>query len=124
MASIVTLKTGQNIICEVREIFQGEDEEKKGVGLQLSDPFILELYENPEAEDPTERSKVRFSRWNPFTLDRIFRVPYDAVVSVSIPDPNLDSAFADKVEYFNSVDVVDELPEDYEPNDTATETQE
>lgn len=124
MASIVTLKSGQNVICEVREIFQGEDEDKKGVGLQLSDPFVLELHENPEAEDPAERSKVRFARWNPFTLDRIFRVPYDAVIAVSAPDPNLDTAFADKVEYFNSVDVVDELPEDEEPNDIATETEE
>jgi hypothetical protein len=124
MASIVTLKSGQNIICEVREIFQGEDEDKKGVGLQLSDPFALELYENPEAEDPAERSKVRFARWNPFTLDRTFRVSYDAVIAVSTPDPNLDTAFADKVEYFNSVDVVDELPEEDESDDIAIETEE
>jgi hypothetical protein len=123
MASIVTLKTGQNIICEVREIYQGEGDDRKGVGLQLSDPFALELYENPEAEDPADRSKVRFARWNPFTLDRVFRVPYDAVVCVTAPDPNLDAAFAEKIEYFNSVDIVDEIPED-ESTDTPAETEE
>ncbi len=123
MASIVTLKTGQNIICEVNEIFQGEGEERKGVGLQLKDPFVLDLYENPEAENPDDRNRVRFSRWNPFTLERTFRVPYDAVIAVSAPDPNLNSAFADKVQYFDSIDVVDEIPED-EPTDTPVEIEE
>lgn len=122
MASIVTLKTGQNIICEVNEIFQGEGDERRGVGLQIRDPFILDLYENPEAENPDDRNRVRFSRWNPFTLERNFRVPYDAVVAVSSPDPNLSEAFKDKVEYFDSIDIVDNIPN--EPNDTATETQE
>jgi hypothetical protein len=123
MASIVTLKTGQNIICEVNEIFQGEQEDKRGVGLQLKDPFILELHENPEAENPDDRNRVKFARWNPFTLERVFRVSYDAVVAVSAPDPNLDSAFADKVEYFNSIDIVDDIPVN-EPNDIAIETEE
>jgi hypothetical protein len=123
MASIVTLKTGQNIICEVNEIFQGEGEERKGVGLQLKDPFLLDLYENPEAENPDDRNRVRFSRWNPFTLERTFRVPYDAVIAVSAPDPNLNSAFADKIQYFDSIDVVDEISED-EPTDTPAETEE
>lgn len=123
MASIVTLKTGQSIICEVNEIYQGENEERRGVGLQLKDPFVLDLYENPEAENPEERSKVRFSRWNPFTLERMFRVPYDAVIAVSAPDPNLETAFAEKVEFFDQFEdqqLVDELTND----DTATETEE
>jgi hypothetical protein len=126
MASIVTLKTGQNVICEVREIYQGEGDDRKGVGLQLSDPFILDLYENPEAEDPEDRNKVRFSRWNPFTLERTFRVPYDAVVAVSSPDPNLEGAFASKVEFFDqyeSEQIVEDIISD-EPTDTPAETEE
>ena len=133
MASIVTLKTGQVLICEINEIFStrievdpetGEEKEVKDrVGLQFKDPFTLLLYENPEAETPEEVEKVKFTRWNPFTLDRIFRVPFDAVTAVSVPDPNLDNAWREKVEYFDSLDIVDEISTE-EANDTSTETEE
>lgn len=133
MASIVTLKTGQVLICEINEIFStrmevdpetGDEKEiKDRVGLQFKDPFLLKLYENPDAEDPAEMSRVKFDRWNPFTLDRIFRVPFDAVTAVSVPDPNLANAWTEKVEYFDSVDIVDEIPTE-ETDDTATETAE
>jgi len=136
MATIVTLKDGSNVICEIREIFQNElvtvtdpetgepkqEEQRVGKGIQLSDPFILELVENPEAEDPEDRSRVKYTRWNPFTLERTFKIPYDALVCVSVPDPNLEEAFAAKVEYFNTVDVVEEISGD--ADDTATETEE
>ena len=129
MASIVTLRDGTNLICEVREIFKteqvidpetGEETENRvGIGLQLSDPFVLEMIEFPEAEDPNERSKVKYTRWNPFTLERVFKVNYESVTCVSAPDPNLDQAFAEKVEFFNSYETATE-----ETDDTATETAE
>ena len=78
---------------------------------------------HPEAETPEEVEKVKFTRWNPFTLDRIFRVPFDAVTAVSVPDPNLDNAWREKVEYFDSLDIVDEISTE-EANDTSTETEE
>lgn len=118
MASIVTLRDGSNVICEINELFQGEGEERRGVGLQLKDPFALELHEFPEAENPEDRSRVKFSRWNPFTLERSFRVPYDAITAVSSPDPNLVNAFEEKVKFFDAVDIVEPS------NDTATETEE
>jgi len=134
MASIVTLKCGQRVIAEINEIFNeipipenelvdgGPTTQRKGVGLQLRDPFLLEHHENPQAEDPEERNRVKFIRWNPFTLDRTFKVPYEAVVCVSSPDPNLDSAFTEKQAMFDSYDVVEEVPGD--TDDTATETAE
>jgi hypothetical protein len=121
MASIVTLRDGSNVIAEINEIYQGEGDERRGVGLQLRDPFTLELYEFPDAENPEDRSRVKFSRWNSFTLERTFRLPYDSVVCVSTPDPNLTSAFEEKQKFFDAADVVDPTGE---TNDTATETAE
>lgn len=129
MASIVTLRTGQVIICEINEIFNTQvdpesgEEIKERIGLQLKDPFLLTLYENFEAENPEERSKVRFDRWNPFTLDRVFRVAYDSITAVNEPDPNLAKAFQEKIAYFDSVDIVDDIPEEI-VDDTTTETEE
>jgi len=124
MASIVTLKTGQCLIAEVNEMFRGEEEDRTGIGLQLRDPFILELFENPEAENIEDRNRVKFSRWNPFTLERVFRIPYDAVVAVSQPDPNLETAFKEKQSFFDDTDAAEVIESTGDVDDTATETAE
>ena len=41
--SIVTLKTGERVITELKEIFDGEGDNKKGVCLLMEDPYILNL---------------------------------------------------------------------------------
>lgn len=41
--SVVTLKTGDRIITELKEVFDGEGEDKKGVCLLMEDPYILSL---------------------------------------------------------------------------------
>ena len=41
--SIITLKTGDRIITELKEIFDGEADNKKGVCLLMEDPYILNL---------------------------------------------------------------------------------
>ena len=41
--SIVTMKTGDRIITELKEIFDGEGDDKKGVCLLMEDPYILNL---------------------------------------------------------------------------------
>ena len=41
--SIVTLKTGDRIITELKEVFDGDGEDKKGVCLLMEDPYILNL---------------------------------------------------------------------------------
>ena len=41
--SVVTLKTGERIITELKEIFDGEGGDKKGVCLLMEEPYILTL---------------------------------------------------------------------------------
>ena len=41
--SIITLKTGDRIITELKEIFDGEGDDKKGICLMMEDPYILSL---------------------------------------------------------------------------------
>ena len=41
--SIVTLKTGDRIITELKEIFDEEGDNKKGICLLMEDPYILSL---------------------------------------------------------------------------------
>ena len=39
--SVVTLKTGDRVITELKEIFDGEGEDKRGVCLLMEDPYVL-----------------------------------------------------------------------------------
>ena len=41
--SIVTLKTGDRIITELKEIFDEEGEDRKGICLLMEEPYILNL---------------------------------------------------------------------------------
>jgi hypothetical protein len=92
---IVTLITGQQIISDLKEIFDGEGEQRKGICLLMRHPYCLNLYED---------EKVKFSKWCPYSIDIEFKIPYSSVVAIGEPDPNLKQAFIDKIEDFESLE--------------------
>ena len=98
--SVVTLKTGERIITELKEIFDGEGDGKKGVCLLMEEPYILTL-DGSTPQYLTEQSgmeyQVRFSKWNPYSPDWQFKVPYDSVMTISNPEPGLQDAYEKKV---------------------------
>ena len=98
--SVVTLKTGERIITELKEIFDGEGDDKKGVCLLMEEPYILTL-DGSTPQYLTEQTgmeyQVRFSKWNPYSPDWQFKVPYDSVMTISNPEPGLQNAYEKKV---------------------------
>ena len=98
--SVVTLKTGERIITELKEIFDGEEDNKKGVCLLMEEPYILTL-DGSTPQYLTEQTgmeyQVRFSKWNPYSPDWQFKVPYDCVMTISNPEPGLQDAYEKKV---------------------------
>jgi len=96
--SIVILKTGEQIICELKEAFEGEGEERKGICLVMVHPYILELVKVDNPEDPMQDLQVKFSRWCPYSIDTQFRIPYDVVTGIGAPDSGLEEAYIRKVE--------------------------
>lgn len=99
--SIVTLKTGDRIITELKEIFDGEGDDKRGVCLLMEDPYILNL-DSGTPQYLTEAHgmeyQVRFSKWNPYSTDWQFKLPYDSVMTISNPEPGLEKAWKQKLE--------------------------
>ena len=98
--SIITLKTGDRIITELKEAFDGEGENQRGVCLIMEDPYILNLAgENPQylTEQYGMEYQVKFSKWNPFSTDWQFKIPYDMVMTISKPEPGLENAWKEKV---------------------------
>ena len=98
--SIVTFKTGERVITELKEIFDGEADNKKGVCLLMEDPYILNL-DSAQPQYLTEAHgmeyQVRFSKWNPYSTDNMFKIPYDSVMTISNPEPGLEQAWKRKL---------------------------
>ena len=98
--SILTLKTGDRIITELKEAFDGEGDDKRGVCLIMEDPYILNL-DGATPQYLTEQScmeyQVRFSKWNPYSTDWQFKLPYDSVMTISNPEPGLEQAWKRKL---------------------------
>ena len=98
--SIITLKTGDRIITELKEIFDGEGDDKKGICLMMEDPYILNL-DGATPQYLTEQHgmeyQVRFSKWNPYSPDWQFKLPYDSVMTISNPEPGLEQAWKQKL---------------------------
>ena len=98
--SIVILKTGEQIICELKEVFDGEGEEKKGICLLMQHPYTLQLIQVDNGEQDLQ---VKFSKWCPYSIDTQFKIPYDAVTAIGVPDSGLVRAYLAKVEQVEEV---------------------
>ena len=93
--SILVLKTGEKVITDLQEAFNGDDENKQGICLIMRHPYELSL---APAEDESDLDlKVEFTKWCPYAVDTEFKIPYDAVISIGQPDPTLAEAFEAKV---------------------------
>ena len=98
--SVVTLKTGDRIITELKEAFDGEGDDKRGICLIMETPYILTLDGGtPQylAEAHGMEYQVRFSKWNPYSPDTMFKIPYDCVMTISNPEPGLEKAWKMKL---------------------------
>jgi hypothetical protein len=96
-ASIVIMKTGTQIICDLKEVFDGEKEDKKGICLLMIHPYELSLI-SVGGEDRTQDIQVKFSKWCPYSVDYQFKIPYDSVIAIGEPDSALQQAYRVKIE--------------------------
>ena len=93
--SIVVLKTGEKIITDLQEAFDGDSEQKKGICLIMRQPYELSLV--PSEDDSELDLKIEYSKWCPYAIDTEFKIPYDAVISIASPDPTLAEAYENKI---------------------------
>jgi hypothetical protein len=97
---VITLKTGERIITELKEIFDSDDKTKKGICLLMDEPYILNLEGGTKqylTEEYGMEYQVRFSKWNPYSKDSQFKLPYDCVMTVSNPEENLEKSYKNKI---------------------------
>jgi len=106
--SIITLKTGDRVITDLKEAYDGEGEEKRGICLIMEEPYVLNLDgQTPQylTEAHGMEYQVRFSKWNPYSPDTMFKVPYDCVMTISNPEPGLQKAYENKIAQKKEIEI-------------------
>lgn len=93
--TIVILKTGEQLICDLKEIFDGEGVEKKGICLLMRHPHVLSLIQN--TAETYQDVQIKFSKWCPYSTDIQFKIPYDIVVAIGACDAGLSEAYVNKI---------------------------
>lgn len=95
-ASIVIFKNGDQVICDLKEIYDGEGETKKGICLLMVHPYKLSLV-TLNNEDPNQDLQLRFSKWSPYSSNVEFKIPYDSIISLGTAENNLRLAYINRV---------------------------
>jgi hypothetical protein len=108
--SVITLKTGDRIITDLKEAYDGEGDDKKGICLIMEEPYVLNLDGTTQqylTEAHGMEYQVRFSKWNPYSPDTMFKVPYDCVMTISNPEPGLQKAYESKLSQKTEIELND-----------------
>jgi len=108
--SIVILKTGDKLITFLQEVFEGEGDERKGVCLVLNYPYELDLVSVPDETDTSRDLQVKFSKWCPYAVDASYRIAYEGILTIGIPDPGLAQAYRAKVNAARDADNANIMP--------------
>lgn len=95
-ASIVVLKTGTQLICDLKEIFDGEGDDKRGVCLLMVHPYELSLVP-PKGKSSKQDLQVKFSKWCPYSTDYQYKIPYDSVMAIGASEAGLEEAYRAKI---------------------------
>jgi hypothetical protein len=96
--TIVILKTGEKLITLIQEAFEGDEENRKGICLVFTHPYVLSLVEVNNTDNPEQDLQVKFSKWCPYSTDVQYKIPYDGVLAIGQPDPGLSLAYQSKIE--------------------------
>ena len=94
--NIVVFSNGDQVICVLKELFDGDDENKKGICLLMIHPYKLSVV------NTVDDLQVQFSKWCPYSTDVQFKIPYGSVVSIGQSNKDLALAYLDKVRQVDS----------------------
>ena len=113
----IVLKSGEQLISDIKEMAVGEEDDQKVVGYFLHSPCIVKM-KNPGVIDQ-EKSKtkagfeVTLIPWLSLTQDEVIPIPSDWLVTLVEPVPQLTQMYTEDVLNYgkdNQSDSADEQP--------------
>ena len=100
---LLLLKSGEDIISDIKEMVVGEDEERRVVGYFLNKPCLVKMRDpNLLVEEGTEEQKkasyqVSLYPWMPLSKDQMIPVAADWVVTIVEPIVKLSEMYMEDV---------------------------
>ena len=89
---LVFTRDGDNIICDLQEAVDKETGQRQAYIMTIPyKVWIIEQPENPVNMETFEDQevKIRYTPWNPFTIDQKIAITPDYVISVMEPSPSI-----------------------------------
>ena len=89
---LVFTRDGDNIICDLQEAVNKETGERQAYIMTI--PYKVWIIDQPETPVNMEtfedqEVKIRYTPWNPFTIDQKIAITTDYVISVMEPSPSI-----------------------------------
>ena len=101
---LAILKSGEDIVADIKEMLVGEGDDAKVVGYFLTKPCTIRMRDHQEVvdEEVTEEKQksqfqVKFYPWIPLAKDPIIPLTTEWVVTMVEPVDNLTKMFKDQV---------------------------
>ena len=89
---VVVMFNGDNVICDLQEAVDKETGQRQAYIMTI--PYKVWIIDQPETpvnmdtfED--QEVKIRYTPWNPFTVDQKIAITPDYVISVMEPSPSI-----------------------------------
>ena len=89
---LVFTRDGDNIICDLQEAVDKETGKRQAYIMTIPyKVWIIDQPENPVNMETFEDQevKIRYTPWNPFTIDQKIAITPDYVISVMEPSPSI-----------------------------------
>ena len=89
---LVLTRDGDNIICDLQEAVDKETGKRQAYIMTI--PYKVWIIDQPESPVNMEtfedqEVKIRYTPWNPFTIDQKIAITTDYVISVMEPSPSI-----------------------------------
>ena len=118
----IVLKSGEQLISDIKEMAVGEEDDQKVVGYFLRRPCIVKM-KNPGVIDQ-EKSKtkagfeVTLIPWLSLTQDEVIPIPSDWLVTLVEPVPQLTQMYTEDVLNYGQDDQSDSADEQPDPGES------
>ena len=113
----IVLKSGEQLISDIKEMAVGEEDEQKVVGYFLRRPCMVKIKNPGVVEQEKSKTKAGFEvtliPWLSLTQDEVIPIPSDWLVTLVEPVPQLTLMYTQDVLNYgqdNQSDSADEQP--------------
>jgi hypothetical protein len=113
----IVLKSGEQLISDIKEMAVGEEDDQKVVGYFLHRPCIVKMKNPGVIDQEKNKTKAGFEvtliPWLSLTQDEVIPIPSDWLVTMVEPVPQLTQMYTEDVLNYgkdNQSDSADEQP--------------